>query len=113
MTWFTYHTGDAKHSVLTSDRPIIMTKGLVGTNAHLAIPISPAAIFFAVRSEQMIKRISAMDSDELVERVNAGVALQAIKYVYAVNDSQLRFVSKRLGKKMPTPLLSPFEKRKD
>jgi hypothetical protein len=85
----------------------------VRANAHLAIPTSPAAIFFAVSSERTLKQISAMDSDELVERINAGVALQAIKYVYGVNDSQLRFVSKRLGRKTPTPPLSPFEKRKD
>jgi Protein of unknown function (DUF4238) len=113
MMWFTYHAGGAKHSVLTSDRPVIMTKGLDGPNAHLAMPISPTAIFFAVRSEHMHKRIKAMDADELVEKVNTGVALQAIKYVYGVDDSQLRFVAKRLGKKTPTALLSPFKKQKD
>jgi hypothetical protein len=89
-----------------------MTKALDGPNAHLAMPISPTAIFFAVRSENMFKRIKAMDADELVEKVNTGVALQAIKYVYGINDSQLRFVANRLGKKMPTALLSPFKKRK-
>jgi hypothetical protein len=108
--WFTYHSRGAKHSVLTSDRPIIMTKGLAGTNAHLAIPMSPTAIFFAVRSERTLKRIMAMDTDELVRRVNMGVALQAIKYVYGVDDSQLRFVGNRLGEKMPTATLSSFEK---
>jgi len=112
MMWFTYHVGAAKHSVLTSDRPVIMSKGLDGPNAHLVMPISPAAIFFAVRDERSLERIKAMDTDELVARVNTGVALQAIKYVYGVDDSQLRFVEKRLGKKMPTSLLSPFEKRK-
>ncbi|MET4072599.1 hypothetical protein ABID58_007428 [Bradyrhizobium sp. S3.2.6] len=112
MMWFTYHVGVAKHSVLTSDRPVIMTKGLDGPNAHLAMPISPTAIFFAVRSERSLKRIKAMDADELIAKVNTGVALQAIKYVYGIDDSQLRFVEERLGKMMPTALLSPFEKRK-
>ncbi|MGC2776400.1 MAG: DUF4238 domain-containing protein [Bradyrhizobium sp.] len=112
MMWFTYHVGGAKHSVLTSDRPVIMSKGLDGPNAHLAMPISPTAIFFAVPSEHMFKRIKAMDADELVKKVNAGVALQAINYVYGIDDSQLRFVASRLGKKMPTALLSPFKKRK-
>lgn len=112
MMWFTYHVGVAKHSVLTSDRPVIMTKGLDGPNAHLAMPISPTAIFFAVRSERSLKRINAMDADELIAKVNTGVAMQAIKYVYGRDDSQLRFVENRLGKKMPTALLSPFGKRK-
>lgn len=112
MMWFTYHVGVAKQSVLTSDRPVIMTKGLDDPNAHLAMPISPTAIFFAVRSERSLKRINAMDTDELIAKVNAGVAMQAIKYVYGRDDSQLRFVENRLGKKMPTALLSPFEKRK-
>jgi Protein of unknown function (DUF4238) len=113
MTWFTYHTGDAKHSLLTSDRPVIMTKTLEERNAHLAIPISPTAIFFAVRSKDTMKRIGAMGAHKLVERVNDGVTLQAIKYVYGVDDSQLRFVAKRLGRKWPTAMLSPFPKRKD
>src|SRR5262249_10933679 len=113
MTWFTYHTGDAKHFLLTSDRPVIMTKTLEERNAHLAIPISPTAIFVAVRCKDTLKRISAMGAHKIVERVNAGVTLQAIKYVYGVDDSQLRFVAKRFGKKMPTAMLSPFKKQKD
>jgi hypothetical protein len=108
MTWFTYHTGAAKHSLLTSDRPVIMTKTLEERNAHLAIPISPTAIFFAVRSKDTMKRINAMGANKLVRRVNDGVTLQAIKYVYGVDDSQFRFVAKRLGKKWPTAMLSPF-----
>ncbi|MTV16318.1 MULTISPECIES: DUF4238 domain-containing protein [Bradyrhizobium] len=111
MLWFTYHVGEANHSLLTSDRPVIMTKGLGGPNGHLAMPISPTAIFFAVRGERMLQRIKAMDTDELVQKVNAGVVLQAVKYVYGMDDSQLRFVSNRLGKKMPTAVLSPFKRK--
>jgi hypothetical protein len=37
--------------------------------------------------------------------MNNKVAEQAVKYVYGVDDRQLRFVANRLGKKMPpTPL---------
>jgi Protein of unknown function (DUF4238) len=111
MTWFTYHTGNTKHSVLTSDSPIFMYERLSGPDAHLVFPISPNAIFFAVRNERMVKGVNAMDADELVEWVNVLVSLQAIKYVYGIDDSQLRFVSKRLGKRMPTRTLSPHEKR--
>jgi hypothetical protein len=113
MTWFTYHIEGAKHSLLTSDRPVIMTKGLEGPGAHLAMPISPTVIFFAVRSENSLKRINAMGDNKLVARINMGVALQAVKYVYGVDDTQLRFVANRLGKRSPTPPLSPFKPRKD
>ena len=85
--------------------------GLAGANALLAIPLSPKAIFFAVRNNQLVKLISAMDADKIVRMVNVGVVLQAIKYVYGVDDSQLRFVAKRLGKKVPTSTLSPYERR--
>jgi hypothetical protein len=76
-----------------------MNAGLAGANALLSIPISPNAFFFAVRNDQLVKRISAMDANKIVQIVNTGVVLQAIKYVYGVDDSQLLFVAKRLGKK--------------
>jgi hypothetical protein len=40
-----------------------------------------------------------------MRQVNHRVALQARKFVYGVNDTQLRFVDKRLGRQLPsTPL---------
>ena len=43
-----------------------------------------------------------LSSDELVRLVNDRVAEQAVKFVYGVDDSQLRFVANRLGKMIGT-----------
>jgi hypothetical protein len=41
MQWRTTTLNTTKHSLLTSDRPVIMTNGLVVPDAHILLPISP------------------------------------------------------------------------
>jgi Protein of unknown function (DUF4238) len=98
--WETRSVNTAKHSMLTSDRPVIMTNGLNQPDAHIALPISPRLLFIASRNQETSNRFRVTPSDELVQMVNNKVAEQAIKYVYGTNDSQLRFVANRLGKKI-------------
>lgn len=106
--WSTRGVLTAKHTMLTSDRPIIMTNGLRQKDAHIVIPISPTVLFHASRYQSTCDWINSLSSDVVVETVNAKVAEQAIKYVYGVNDKQLRFVANRLGKKVrATPLEPP------
>ncbi len=105
MRFFTIDIRDAKHSFLTSDRPIAMTNGLNKPTSHIAIPLSPKRLFGAVKSQETYDAIGAMRPNELVVAVNAKVAEQARKYVYGTDDSQLRFVVNRLGKMVQsTPL---------
>jgi Protein of unknown function (DUF4238) len=105
MRFSTANFENTRHSLLTSDRPVIMTWGLVEPDAHIAIPISPKKLFLATKSDETYTAIASMASDDLVEAVNYKVSEQAIKYVYGIDDRQLRFVSKRLGRMVPsTPL---------
>jgi hypothetical protein len=105
MRFFTIDIRNAKHTLLTSDRPIIMTNGIEKPDSHIVIPLSPRRLFGAVRSQQMFDAVGAMQPNELVIRVNNKVAEQARKYVYGTDDSQLRFVTNRLGKMVQsTPL---------
>jgi len=39
-----------------------------------------------------------MDANELAYALNSRVAEQAVKFVYGIDDTQLRFVANRLGK---------------
>jgi hypothetical protein len=43
----------------------------------------------------------------MIQQVNERVTLQARKYVYGLDDAQLRFVSKRLGKQYTSNLVPP------
>jgi hypothetical protein len=88
------------HTFLTSDRPVITNVFPVGGN-HVCLPIGPYKMFFACedqRSQQMLERIDPMD---IIHRMNDVVAKRAYKFVYGVDDTQLRFVENRLGR---TPL---------
>ncbi|WP_315805504.1 DUF4238 domain-containing protein [Bradyrhizobium sp. SZCCHNS3002] len=105
MDWYTLHMSGQKHSLLTSDRPIIMSNGLARPTDFLIIPISPTTLFVAANSPKIEKRLKDMDIDKLVVAVNDRVAKQAVDYVYGIDNSHLLFVSRRLGKRLKsTPL---------
>jgi hypothetical protein len=74
--------------LLTSDRPIIMTNGLMHDQGHIALPISPRSFFLAYRSEDFYRAVSARSEQELAETVNNHVAKQAINFVYTFDESQ-------------------------
>jgi Protein of unknown function (DUF4238) len=105
LIWVTRTIIHTKHTMLTSDRPIIMTNGLNRSDAHIVILISPYLLFTASRNKETSDRINPINSNEIVEAVNNKVAEQAVKYVYGVDDSQHRFVANRLAKRArSTPL---------
>jgi hypothetical protein len=105
MRWSIVSFRNEKHPLLTSDRPIIMTNGLVGPGDHLALPIGPQTLFVAANTERTEHMIRSWVPDQLMEHVNDRVASQARRYVWGVDDAELRFVEDRLGKMEPsTPL---------
>jgi hypothetical protein len=106
MTWHVLTFGNAPRTLLTSDRPIMMTNGLTGPDAHLALPISPNHIFLAVNDNRVLRAIQAMNPREVLYNSNDRIASQAKKYVYGTDDTHLEFVEPRLGLELPS---TPFE----
>jgi hypothetical protein len=105
MQWRTKSVAAASHTMLTSDRPVIMTNGIAHAEGHLAIPISPTILFVATRNAETYGKISAMSDDLTVKAVNSKVSEQAVDYIYGVDSRQLSFVENRLGKRVQsTPL---------
>ena len=105
MNWNVVTFSQAKHSLLTSDRPIIMTNGLGHGDSHLAIPIGPFKLFVATNNEETTVRLRNMPPALLMRQTNERVALQARRFVYGIDDTQSRFVENRLAKQLPsTPL---------
>jgi hypothetical protein len=109
MRWSVVTFAKERHTLLTSDRPIIMTNGIVGPKDHLALPIGPRMLFLAtnnIETEQMVRTI---DPGILMAQINDRVASQARRYVWGNDNRQLRFVENRLGRKWPsTPLETRF-----
>ncbi len=103
--WQTATVNVAKYPLLTSDRPIIMTNGLVQPDAHIILPISPRRLFIATKNDETFQLLRELNPNELAQAVNNQVSQQAHKFVFGCDESQLRFVANRLGKRVWS---SPF-----
>jgi len=100
MRWKVLKADTPKFTLLTSDRPVVITNGLAYEHSQLLLPISPFHLFVAtnkVEMERYIEHIFARG--QAIRQVNERVALQSRKYVYGLSDEQFNFVAARLGKK--------------
>jgi Protein of unknown function (DUF4238) len=96
MHWFVVEIVNRRFPLLTSDRPVIKSNGLLNPNSYIALPIGPFHLFVAVNTPAMENGLRQIHPNELVRGVNSQVAMQAHTYVYGVDDRHLDFVSKRL-----------------
>jgi hypothetical protein len=80
-----------------------MTNGLARPDAHIAIPISPRVLFLAAKTNAVADNILTQSSDQIVRTVNDRIAKQAVRYVYGVDDTQLRFVENRSERRFHRP----------
>ncbi|MCP3386184.1 DUF4238 domain-containing protein [Bradyrhizobium sp. CCGUVB4N] len=98
--WHTMTMNTPKYPLLTSDRPVIMTNGLVSDHAHLVMPIGPRRLFIATRTMETFESFKQRHPKEFAKAINDRICLQARKFVYGSDKSQLRFVSNRLGRRV-------------
>jgi hypothetical protein len=99
MRWSVVRISNTRHTLLTSDRPFVMTNGIGRPDSHIAIPISPDRCFLAAASVETERRIHSMSPEELFAVLNNRVVRQSRKLVFGVDDSQLRFISNRFGRR--------------
>jgi hypothetical protein len=97
---------ESSYSLLTSDRPLLMTNGIGGPGKHLGMPIGPRLLFIAADAPAEVQRLGRQDHDTLAAVTNDGVVRQARKFVWGLDHTQLRFVERRLGEMRPS---SPLE----
>jgi hypothetical protein len=98
MRWTVLHDPSPKHLLLTSDRPVVMTNGLDKPDGQLIIPISPRHVFVATNNVKTENYIRGVWNDrQAIPQINDRVARQSRKYVYGFSETQLSFVSSRLG----------------
>jgi hypothetical protein len=110
MRWLVLKADTPRFTLLTSDRPVVMTNGLRYDNSQIILPISPYHVFVATNTEQTERYIEMVFArGQMIQQVNERVTLQARKYVYALDDAQSSFVSKRLGKGYASNPLETFD----
>jgi Protein of unknown function (DUF4238) len=101
LQWGVITINRSYYPLLTSDRPLIMTNGMIHPRSHIMMPISPNRIFVASDTIQTMREIHDTFRNEKrpVQAMNDRMARQARKFVWGTDKSQLRFVANRLGEK--------------
>ncbi|HEY4084149.1 MAG TPA: DUF4238 domain-containing protein [Burkholderiaceae bacterium] len=97
MCWKPYRFEGWGRRLLTSDIPVIFTKGLADLDCVIAMPLSPHVAFFAGNDRAILEGILGRHSPKsLAGVINTHVVHQAIRFIYADDNSQHRFVENRL-----------------
>jgi len=109
MRWRVLYDPNPPFLFLTSDRPLLITNGISKQDGQIIIPISPRHVFIATNNIETESHIVAvMSRQQMIQQVNDRVAKQSRKLVYGYDDTQLRFVSNRLGLKYTADPLENF-----
>jgi len=99
MSWIALDVSKSPHTLMSSDRPVVMPYGLRRRDAYIAMPISPDTLFVAMRDERLLLgQMTRRGFGGVVTDINVAVVGQAYKFVYAVDESQARFVENRMAK---------------
>jgi hypothetical protein len=63
----------------------------------MTLPICPTKVFVSVNQEAELARIKRLSPSDLVHSVNRAVVSNAIKYVWARDNRQSRFVQNHMS----------------
>jgi hypothetical protein len=97
MTWSVLILDNVRFPLLTSDRPLITTNGVGLPNSHIIMPLSPTKVFVAINDLAELARLQSLTPKDLAESINLTVVNNAVSYVWATNERQLRFVQNRMS----------------
>lgn len=89
---------DCGLTLLTSDRPAMISNGLLGDRGFFMLPIGPRALAIATQNEAVAKAFAGQEPRKLVRAMNDAVIQQADRLVIATDDCHRRFIDNRLGK---------------
>ncbi|XUY30247.1 DUF4238 domain-containing protein (plasmid) [Agrobacterium sp. rho-8.1] len=108
MHWMIIDTSSVKRRLMTSDRPVMLTQGVLQYAGHYALPISPTRLFFAATNVDFARQFASLPRSKIVRLINTLVMGQARKYVYAVDGSYLADVRRKMGKQPAPTILGPM-----
>lgn len=96
MHWQCRDFSECSFELLTCDRPLIWNKCVDDDGFFLAIPLSPKVGFFAVKKTNTWSKLCELPLRDLARMFNESIVNNAVKYVYAKDDSPQKFIQKRL-----------------
>lgn len=93
MYWWVEDVSGSSVKLLTSDRPLWVSAGLMKPNCLLALPLTPVKIFFASNNKNLKEALMHHGVNRLVRRCNESLVSQASRFVYG--RAKLSFIEKR------------------
>ncbi|MCC8954395.1 DUF4238 domain-containing protein [Bradyrhizobium sp. Pear77] len=97
MKWSIYNLRSSALEFFTSDRPVVMTRGIGRKGGHLVIPISPKKLFLAFADIDIEQEIKSRSAADLVGTVNNRIVRRAIKFAWSTSTKPLDFMQRHLG----------------
>ena len=97
MQWSIHHLHHSCFPLVLSDRPFDWPHGLEDPGAFIILPIAPDRVFLAANSATLRDSKVWKDHTAATWKLNKAVVSSAREYVWATDDSQLRFVRKYFG----------------
>ena len=97
MRWIVADLPKSKYELLTSDRPLVRSRGLDDPQAFIALPISPRKLWIASHSDYFARNLRNMDQTAVAREANKTVVSQAREFVWGTDARQLSFVRKYMA----------------
>lgn len=94
MYWWTHSFYGASISLLTSDRPLIITPSVDDQSCVLALPLGPHTAFFATHTLEMASRVASKPASKLAKAINHETVRLASHCVYSIDSYQTYFIKR-------------------
>lgn len=104
MHWRVLKITESAPRLLTSDRPVIRTNGLMNKGDHLVLPLSPNLLFIGSYDKDVFSGILRANQIKLAKLINQYIVESAVRFVYSSDELQKRFIHNRFGR-TPQPRL--------
>jgi hypothetical protein len=112
MPWICVDVSQSKFSLLTSDRPLVMSSGLADPLCYLVLPLAPKKLFVASHDNRYAKTLPGAAHARIVKAMNRDVVRQAREFVWGTDDAQLEFVRKHM-RTVPDRVILTDEQRQE
>lgn len=100
MKWAIIDLSHSTHSLLTSDRPVVVDKIEDGSTiiTIISIPVAPKKLFVAATEEWVLAKLKSDNVQKITKAINTSVVSFANDFVYGPDETQIRFIQNRFGK---------------
>ena len=85
----------ARRSLLTSDRPTMLSMNVPGRDGFIVFPYGPDRLIVLANDQEVAQAFYSQDHNSLANAVNEAVVLQAKSVIIACDDKERAFIEER------------------